>query len=68
MQKTKSIKKIKKKNKAVFINVKMVQKWRRRLMRLLLVISSLLILAPHFFILGASRRTASMDGSGLRKT
>ncbi len=49
----------KRRNRAAFIGVKVVQKWRRRFVRFLLVISSLLTLATLFpSILGASRRNA----------
>ena len=49
----------KEENRAVFIGVKVVQKWRRRLVRFLLVISSLLTLATLLLsILRASRRSA----------
>lgn len=49
----------KKENRAVFIGVKVIQKWRRCLVRFLLVISSLLTLATLFFsILGAFRHSA----------
>ena len=49
----------KEENMAVFIGVKVVQKWRRRLVRFLLIISSLLTLATLLLsILGASCRSA----------
>ena len=58
----------KRRKQAVFIGVKVVQKWRRRLVRFLLVISSLFTLATLFFLLLTLLAAASVNGSSLRKT
>ena len=55
------------KNMAVFIDVKVVQKWRRRLVRFLLVISFFSPSQPFFLFL-VFLAAAFMNGPSLRKT